>query len=148
MCGIVGYLDRTNNEHAPVGCVILGMLDALGCRGPDSAGVAVFGPSSPERFAVRVKLGDHGDFAGRAEQVFGVAQSCGAAGALSTTGPYLRLEIDTAADPRKLAGAIENLHPEIEVVSIGCKLEIVKQVGSPRHLDESYGVSKFQGTTD
>ena len=29
MCGIVGYLNRTDEAGAPVGCTILGMLNAL-----------------------------------------------------------------------------------------------------------------------
>src|SRR5262245_3445457 len=42
MCGIVGYLDKRGGER-PVGAVLRAMLKALGCRGPDSAGVALFG---------------------------------------------------------------------------------------------------------
>ena len=33
MCGIVGYLDKTKNEQAPVGQLIFKMLEALGRRG-------------------------------------------------------------------------------------------------------------------
>jgi glutamine phosphoribosylpyrophosphate amidotransferase len=65
---------------------------------------------------------------------------------VSATGPYLRFEIDQAVDVGRLVREIEALSPEIEVVSIGRKLEIVKQVGSPENLDHSYGVSGFHGT--
>jgi asparagine synthetase B (glutamine-hydrolysing) len=41
LCGIVGFLDKTKNEQAPVGQTIFKMLEALGRRGPDSAGVAI-----------------------------------------------------------------------------------------------------------
>jgi glutamate synthase domain-containing protein 1 len=146
MCGIVGYLDKTNDDHAPVGCAILGMLRALGCRGPDSAGVAIFGPPAGERYAVRVKLGDHGEFDEKARQVTEVAASHGLVENASATGPYLRFEIGGPVDLKKLAASIEAMGPEIEVVSAGHKLEIVKQVGSPENLDQSYGVSRFRGT--
>jgi len=43
MCGIVGFLDKTHNAHAAVGSVLFAMLRALRCRGPDSAGVALYG---------------------------------------------------------------------------------------------------------
>lgn len=146
MCGIAGYFDRTKDERAPVGRTILGMLNALGCRGPDSAGVAIYGPSGASRFAVRVKLGDHGEFPERAQQVVRVAEARGTVSSAETTGPYLRFEIDDAAPIDRLVAEVEALGPELEVVSIGRKLEIVKQVGSPRNLDESYGVSGFHGT--
>ena len=38
MCGIVGYLDKTDGGQGRLGETILGMLQALECRGPDSAG--------------------------------------------------------------------------------------------------------------
>src|SRR5262245_11896900 len=48
MCGIVGYLDKKNNPDFPIGRTLLGMLQALSCRGPDSAGVALYGrPGNP-----------------------------------------------------------------------------------------------------
>src|SRR5438132_1484617 len=42
MCGIVGFLDKRGGTDRPVGRTLLALLDALGCRGPDSTGVAVF----------------------------------------------------------------------------------------------------------
>src|SRR5438270_222339 len=54
MCGIVGFLDkRAGSEHA-VGSTLLAMLQALSCRGPDSAGVAVFG--EPSDWSLRISV--------------------------------------------------------------------------------------------
>jgi methylamine---glutamate N-methyltransferase subunit A len=146
MCGIVGYLNRTNDEQAPVGCTILSMLHALGCRGPDSTGVAIFGPAAERRIAVRVKLGDHGDLVERGRQVERIAATFGTVAYLSSTGPYLRFQIDETVDPRKLAASIESLSPDTEVVSVGRNLEIVKQVGSPQNLEQTHGISQWRGT--
>src|SRR5262249_5991569 len=41
MCGIMGFLDKLGRRDYPTGRVMLAMLDALGCRGPDSAGAAL-----------------------------------------------------------------------------------------------------------
>ncbi len=41
MCGIVGYLDKRVRHGVPSGRLMYMMLEALGCRGPDSAGVAL-----------------------------------------------------------------------------------------------------------
>ena len=60
MCGIVGFFAKSG-EQAEAGATILGMLRALGCRGPDSTGVALFGATNDGNVVVRVKLGDRGD---------------------------------------------------------------------------------------
>src|SRR4051794_32620342 len=41
MCGIIGFVDRQGRRDAPAGTVVLAMLKALACRGPDSAGIAL-----------------------------------------------------------------------------------------------------------
>src|SRR5437762_8839556 len=57
MCGIIGYLDKRGDRGKPVGQVLLDMLQALSCRGPDSAGVAVFGPSAELRLHLSAPAG-------------------------------------------------------------------------------------------
>src|SRR6266511_2500459 len=69
MCGIVGFLDRTGGERQALGQVLLKMLMALGCRGPDSAGVALYGNPAASGVVVRVKLGERGAFDEKGQQV-------------------------------------------------------------------------------
>ena len=146
MCGIVGFWDKTGDERGAVGGTILQMLNAVGCRGPDSAGVALFGAPAGDGFVIRVKLGEHGNLEPKAQEVARRAESFGAVGHFSTTGPYARFVIAGPADLGPLIESIESLGSEVEVVSAGRKLEIVKQVGSPDNLDKTYGVSQFRGT--
>jgi methylamine---glutamate N-methyltransferase subunit A len=148
MCGIVGFLDKTkSNAHATLGLILLDMLKALACRGPDSAGVALFGPPANDSFVVRVKLGDHGELEARARQLAGRLEAHGISGRkFSTVGAYARFLVDGSIDLAKLIAAAESLDSEIEVVSVGRKLEIVKQVGSPDNLEKTYGISHFCGT--
>ena len=48
MCGIVGFLDKRAGSGHPTGRTVMAMLQALACRGPDSAGVALVGdPDEP-----------------------------------------------------------------------------------------------------
>ena len=55
MCGIAGFWDKSANEQANVGQTIFKMLQALGCRGPDSAGVALYSPQHDGDLVLRVK---------------------------------------------------------------------------------------------
>ncbi len=44
MCGIAGFFDKTrDNRNSNLGRILITMLEGLACRGPDSAGVALFG---------------------------------------------------------------------------------------------------------
>src|SRR5262245_16636130 len=117
MCGIVGYLDKCNNEQAPVGQIIFKMLKALGRRGPDSAGVAVYGHGLDGDLVLRVKLGEQAEpapvmpasgfqmgfgnqkrvssaFEEKAKAITRQAQKLGPVGEASTTAEYLRLVLD------------------------------------------------------
>jgi len=146
MCGIVGFFDRTRDEQAEIGRTILGMLNALGCRGPDSAGVALFGAPAGRPLVIRVKLGEESAPAARVREISQLVESSGGASEFSTTGSYVRFRVDDKTDHQQLAAAIEALDPAFEVVSIGRKLEIVKQVGSPANLEKTYCVSHFRGS--
>jgi glutamate synthase domain-containing protein 1 len=147
MCGIVGFLTKTEtSRRSAVGEVLLTMLRALGCRGPDSAGVALYGPQTDHQLIVRVKLGERGDLKLRAQQIVHLAESFGAVSGFSAAECYGRLLMDDAIEEQRLVASLESLDPEIEVVSVGCGLEIVKQVGSPEGLERSYAISQFHGS--
>lgn len=155
MCGILGFLDRTGGSEAPIGQTLLTMLTALGSRGPDSAGVALFGPPS-DGIVLRVKLGENGDLGRRAHEVMQRLQPVTAVRDHSVTASYLRLVVDADADVEQIIRTIEDAElaqpathhsPDfIEVVSMGRRLEIVKQVGTPLNLEEAYHISQFGGT--
>jgi len=146
MCGIVGFLDKTGNNRVPVGETLLQMLKALGRRGPDSAGVAIYGNQRNGSLVLRVKLGERGTFEERAKYVIEQVRSQGTLEEATTTAEYLRLVMDYRGDLQELERLIASVNHEIEVVSIGHRLEIVKQVGSPQNLDATYTVGQFRGT--
>ncbi len=146
MCGIIGFLDKQSDGTSPVGNTVLTMLNALACRGPDSAGVALYTGSSNGHTVLRVKLGENGDFAGRRESIAERIQGLGTILDSSTTEEYLRLELDFQGDPKELSALIETEADNVEVVSMGNALEIVKQVGSPENLEQTHGVSRITGT--
>ena len=144
MCGIAGYFDKRPDAEAPVGQLILSMLTALGRRGPDSAGAALYGELPG--VVVRVKLGEHGDLAPRAAEVADRVRALTRVTGHEMQGNFLRLVVEALEDVRFLEAAIESVHSEIEVVSIGRRLELVKAVGAPARLETTFGLSRFRGT--
>jgi len=146
MCGIVGFLDKSGNRQAPVGQVLFHMLTALGRRGPDSAGVALYGDHNDSNFILRVKLGKPGLHEVERAQVIEKVKALAPVVEAMVQGEYLRLLVHYQGEPLLLERAIEAAGEDIEVVSMGRRLEVVKQVGSPQNLESTYGISSFVGT--
>ena len=145
MCGIVGYWNRVGTEDSTIGSVLLAMLNALACRGPDSAGVALFGQPQAERLVAQVKLGDNGNGRECAGEIRSVVEKFGAR-EFTEAGAYLRFVFAESEDLTTFIQAVEAAGTDVEVVSVGRRLEIVKQVGSPARLEQTFGISRFRGT--
>jgi glutamate synthase domain-containing protein 1 len=145
MCGIVGYLGKAA-EKVEVGRIILRMLEALGSRGPDSAGVALYADRPEGELVLRVKLGEDGHPEAHTSRVVEQAGKMGQVRQAQQTADYLWLTMECRAGPRQLEQAIETAGAGVEVVSMGRQLEIIKQVGSPQNLDATYAISNFAGT--
>jgi methylamine---glutamate N-methyltransferase subunit A len=146
MCGIVGYLDKSGNPDTALGDILYRMLTTLSCRGPDSAGVAMYGNSQQGDWILRIKLGEHGDFAEK-----GCAVADGLRKVLTVRehrvdAEYLRAVVVPVSDVLELVGKVERLGPGLELVSAGRRLEIAKQVGSPENLERCYRIRSFRGT--
>lgn len=145
MCGIIGFLDKRCRHERPVGGVLLSMLQALSCRGPDSAGVALFGPPRPG-WVMRLKLPELAEPEKATAAALEALRDHAADIEHHRAGAYLRLEMWSSTEPAELEELLGRRLPGAEVVSFGHQLEIVKQVGSPAQLEEAYGVSRLDGS--
>jgi methylamine---glutamate N-methyltransferase subunit A len=151
MCGILGYFRKGAATDSRLGATMLSMLVALGRRGPDSAGVALVGPSQPNHYIVRVKAGDELEMSTRAitsnrEAIEVFAASLQGASDVTCSGVYLRFVLTGAVELPALTSAIEDLGEGIEVVSIGHAMELSKEVGTPNLLESKHRVSRFAGS--
>ena len=144
MCGIVGYLNKVGTGENPIGNILLAMLNSLACRGPDSAGVALFGESRPHQLVAQVKLGENGDGRERAGEIRTIVEKFGARD-FTQTGAYLRFVFTETDDLATFIAGVEGAGNDVEVVSVGRRLEIVKQVGSPARLEKTFAISGFRG---
>jgi glutamate synthase domain-containing protein 1 len=145
MCGIIGFLDKRHHSESPLGRTFLSMLQALSCRGPDSTGVAVFGPPSPY-WILQIKLPNHQDVQQAANMILDTVRAQARVALHHIVGAYLRLEVDGTVDPVGLEETLLERLPQIEIVSLGHQMEIVKQVGSPDQLEAAYKISERKGS--
>jgi glutamate synthase domain-containing protein 1 len=148
MCGIVGYLDTLARSRFPIGRVVLSMLEALSCRGPDSAGIAMIGPEPSEadqKWLVRLTPSD-----------VQILERLGQLGTIvSDSAPdHQALEGDTiqfqftpkpGVTAEQFERALSARRGGLEVLSLGRRLDLVKQVGSPVQLEATYAISAWQG---
>lgn len=145
MCGIVGFLDKRGGHGQPLGQTLLNLMQALSCRGPDSAGVALFGPVLPH-WVLQIMLPEHSDLPAAAKAVQTALASGGTVKRTSTVGAYLRAEFESKLAPLAVEELVMKAVPGTEVVSLGHQLEIIKQVGSPASLEKTYGIAARTGS--
>jgi methylamine---glutamate N-methyltransferase subunit A len=145
MCGIMGYFDKTGERSADLGATMMRMLTALGRRGPDSAGIALY-EGRRDGCSMRIKVGEHGDFLSRAVQIRQQVSALTAIRTYDQDREYLHLVVDNVRNPAELQAAVESVDPQVEVISLGRSLDIVKQTGSPQRLDARFHISLRSGT--
>jgi glutamate synthase domain-containing protein 1 len=140
MCGIVGFLDKHEQPDFPLGRTLLTMLQALSCRGPDSAGVALFGGRGERRLRLSVPPGVNRQDVSDSLQEEGLSIR-----RAYRTGVY-DVCIAADADLRTLEETIQDRLPGSEVLCLGEHMSLFKQVGSPDELENAYLISALRGT--
>src|SRR6266404_4653358 len=140
MCGIVGVLNKGSEQKRFLGRTLLSMLQALSCRGPDSAGVALFGPPAERRVRLSVPAGAEPDAVAAALREVDVAPfrhyGNGVHDAIFPAG----------ADASTLEEKLQRRLSGTEVICLGQQLNLYKQVGSPEQLEATYRISELDGT--
>ena len=145
MCGIAGYLSKREDPQ-PVGKIMLDMLTSLARRGPDSVGMALYRNEPAHRDSCWIRLPEHGDPAEHERRVLaGLAVVADVATVERHLG-LLRVELATSADAPTIRAAAEAGSDDVEVVSLGRQLELVKQVGHPDDLEETFSMESFRGS--
>lgn len=144
MCGIVGVFYKREGDTGPVGQLLTDMCDELFRRGPDSAGVALYGPILDDALVVRVDL-DRPDLDIAEGEVIAAADEVTSVTDAARTGRSLRLVVADDATG-KLADVIEERAPGARVFSVGRSLEIVKDLGMACDINQRYALGTFRGS--
>jgi methylamine---glutamate N-methyltransferase subunit A len=160
MCGIAGLIYRNGQagDHE-VGRDMARMLQAMKHRGPDSTGYALYGPAqdlAADAYVMRLKLADPTgvvdfEFADRLErnarEVERRLKSRGATveGVERETEYSTTLNFRHQGDLRELADYVEDVR-DVEILSLGHTLEIVKDLGDAETVADQYGLNGFSGT--
>jgi amidophosphoribosyltransferase len=141
MCGIVGLHLREPSLYPRLGELLTGMLCQVTERGPDSAGVAVYGDprwSPPGEASVSLLTG-----ARTADDVAGAVRALLPEAGIVDAGQTL--VVHAATDPGALAAAVRDAVPGAVVIGAGEEVAVLKGVGHPQSLAAEFGLPAAQG---
>ncbi len=143
MCGIAGVLYKQKGSH-DIGKTLINMLDGCQHRGPDSTGFALYGDEQEQlqlRFIVPT------DEAARQRAIEKIGTLLAKHGATIDTEQSVGCSYQIGVN---FDGNLLDLTKEIEehakLVSVGHTLDIIKDDGTAKEVDQTYKVSDFVGT--
>ena len=143
MCGIVGLFLKDKGLEPHLGAMLSTMLVTMTDRGPDSAGIAIYGGSENNEAKITIQSATPAkDFAGlqaELEATLGQAISI----EIKSTHAVITLPRDKLEEGR---AALSELRPDIRIMSSGDAIEIYKETGLPRDVVQRFGVASMSGT--
>jgi glutamate synthase domain-containing protein 1 len=143
MCGIVGLFLKDKSLEPKLGEMLTAMLITMTDRGPDSAGIAIYGGETNGRTKMTVQS-DNPDTAFLG---LDAALTSALGGTVNMTVKSTHAIFDIPAGKTALTRAeIDKLDRGIRVMSRGDSLEIFKEVGLPKDVARRFEIEQMGGT--
>lgn len=143
MCGIVGLFLKDKALEPRLGAMLTEMLVTMTDRGPDSAGIAIYGGDAEGQAKLTVQSDQpEADFATLADDL---GAALGASVTLRRKDTHAVLDLP-AAQAVEARAALAGLRPGLRVMSDGAAIEIYKEVGLPRDVARRFELAAMGGT--
>ena len=143
MCGIVGLFLKDPALEPQLGALLADMLVTMTDRGPDSAGLAIYGPPTPGLSKITVQsaqaLADFPALEQRLAEVSGGSARV----AVKSSHAVITVASDRLAATRD---ALKGLSSDLRVMGAGESVEIYKEVGLPKDVVQRFGIAGMSGT--
>ncbi|MGD9536669.1 MAG: glutamine amidotransferase family protein [Alphaproteobacteria bacterium] len=143
MCGIVGLFLKNQELEGTLGHRLEPMLLEMTERGPDSAGIAIYrNGAAPGETKFTLFNADPGfdwsglEFAMRCELQAEVRYRLNGNHAVFTL----------SADPERTIEWLRDERPEVRLVSVGHRIELYKDVGTPAEVADSFALDAMDGS--
>lgn len=140
MCGIVGLFLKKDELRPRLGDLLTDMLITMTDRGPDSAGIAIYGSETGGlKITVQSDTPDQ-DFAGLDTAL---AAALGAEVSMRVLSTHAVLALPAEHE----AAAVAELEARgLRIMSVGTSMEIFKEVGLPKDVAERFGIRGMGGS--
>ena len=143
MCGIVGLFAKKENISSSLGLHLSKMLESMSDRGPDSAGLAIYGKPIAKKAKIMVQSQSPlNDF--KALKKF-LSSKRAISYSLTTQSTHAVIKLDIK-NKNLVIDLINKTFPELRILSIGKKMEIYKEVGRPVDVVKRFNVDKMKGS--
>jgi len=142
MCGIVGLFLKDKTLEPRLGEMLTDMLITMSDRGPDSAGIAVYGTDRDGQAKLTLQAAEPSQFDGLAEEI-GKEVGATIGQRVIDTHAVLELPQDKLSAARQ---AMKRVRRDIRVMSAGDIIEIYKEVGLPGDVAKRFDIPKLTGS--
>ena len=143
MCGIVGLFLKDKTLEPRLGEMLTSMLITMTDRGPDSAGIAIYGDQADGRSKMTIQAANPATAFADLERKLGNALEAPVAIKVKSTHAVLDIPAGSSAGVRT---ALAQIDPTIRVMSRGDRIEIYKEVGLPKEVAAQFDVTKMSGS--
>ena len=143
MCGIVGLFLKDAGLEPRLGALLTEMLITMTDRGPDSAGIAIYGGARDGFGKITVQSANPGRDFLNLDSALHAALGQPVTVLVKSTHAVIEVALDQIEAAR---AALAQLCPEVKVMSVGDAIEIFKEVGLPRDVAARFDVARMGGT--
>ncbi len=143
MCGIVGLFLKDKALEPQLGAMLTDMLITMTDRGPDSAGIAIYGDESEGKAKLTVQSDTPEEDFDKLKGALKKEIKGDVDIKVNSTHAVLEIRADQVAAAR---AALKEIRPNVRVMSRGDTLEIYKEVGLPKDVAARFNVSAMAGT--
>ncbi len=143
MCGIVGLVLKDKSLEPKLGEMLTSMLITMTDRGPDSAGIAIYGGETKGRTKMTVQSDTPDSAFVDLDKLLSTALDGDVTMAVKSTHAILEIPAGKTAEARAV---LNGLNKGIRVMSRGDSLEIYKEVGLPKDVAAQFDIAKMSGT--
>ncbi len=143
MCGIVGLFLKDKALEPQLGALLTNMLITMTDRGPDSAGIAIYG--NPETGRSKLVIQSENpqiDFPGLDALI---GDRLGAPVTIAPKDTHAVLTVP-AGTTQAVRAALAEHNPSLRVMSRGDSIEIYKEVGLPKDVAARFDLPHLSGT--
>ena len=143
MCGIVGLFAKKEIISSNLGLHLSKMLESMSDRGPDSAGLAIYGKSNAKKTKIMVQSqSPEADFQ-KLKKFLSSKKSLRFDLTILSTHAVIKLDVK---NKDLVADLIAITFPNLRILSVGKKMEIYKEVGKPVEVVKRFSIHKMKGS--
>ena len=141
MCGIVGLFLKNDEMRPRLGNMLTDMLITMTDRGPDSAGIAIYGGEEDGRIKITIQSDTPEEAFANLEA--DLTQAAGTPVNVKVLNTHAVLALPSDAEAAVVSALAEKA---LRIMGIGSSMEIFKEVGLPRDVAARFDLRKMGGS--